>query len=111
MWNAQGNPRPEKNESRSDLDYLKVVIADVEKKSAPIEAHNKCASLLKEYSDITTTYKEISQGDYISKLIEQQRKRTSRRHVHEDKQLKNRRKGEECSQKQVSAEMYSQRPP
>ena len=62
-------------ESRSDLDYFKGVIADVEKKSAPVKAHyNKCAALLKEYSDISETYNEISQGDYISKLIEQQRK-------------------------------------
>ena len=62
-------------ESRSDLDYLKGVIAETEQKAAPIRAHyNKCASLLKEYSDIATTYEEISQGDYISKLIEQQRK-------------------------------------
>lgn len=63
-------------ESRSDLDYLKGVIADFEKKSAPVKAHyNKCVAILKEYSDIATTYEEISQGDYISKLIEQQRKR------------------------------------
>ena len=62
-------------ESHSDLDYLKGVIAETEQKSAPIKAHyNKCAALLKEYSDIATTYEEISQGDYISKLIEQGRK-------------------------------------
>ena len=61
--------------SCSDLDYLKGVIADAEEKSAPVKAHyNKCASLLKEYSDISETYNEISQGDYISKLIEQERK-------------------------------------
>ncbi len=62
-------------ERRSDLDYLKGIIAETEEKAAPIKAHyNKCAALLKEYSDIATTYEEISQGDYISKLIEQQRK-------------------------------------
>ena len=62
-------------ESRSDLDYLKGIIVETEQKSAPIKAHyNKCAALLKEYSDISDTYNEISQGDYISKLIEQQRK-------------------------------------
>ena len=61
--------------SCSDLGYLKGVIADAEEKSAPVKAHyNKCASLLKEYSDISETYNEISQGDYISKLIEQERK-------------------------------------
>ena len=62
-------------ESTSDYEYLKGVIVEAEQKTAPIKAHyNKCASLLKEYSDIATTYEEISQGDYISKLIEQQRK-------------------------------------
>ena len=68
--------------SLSDLDYLKGVIAETEQKAAPIRAHyNKCASLLKEYSDISETYNQISQSDYISKLIEQQRKQdTSQRH-------------------------------
>ena len=61
-------------ESLSDLEYLKGVIAETEQKSAPIKAHyNKCAALLKEYSDISETYNKISQGDYISKLIEQER--------------------------------------
>ncbi|MDE7362495.1 MAG: relaxase/mobilization nuclease domain-containing protein [Oscillospiraceae bacterium] len=69
-------------ESLSDLDYLKDVIAETEQKAAPISEHyDKCAALLKEYSDVATTYEEISQGDYISKLIEQQRKQdTSQRH-------------------------------
>ena len=61
--------------SRSDLDYLNGVIVETKQKAAPIKAHyNKCAALLKEYSDISETYNKISQGDYISKLIEQQRK-------------------------------------
>ncbi len=62
-------------ESTSDYEYLKGVIIETEQKSAPIgEQYNRCAALLKEYSDISATYNEISQGDYISKLIEQQRK-------------------------------------
>ena len=62
-------------ESRSDYDYLKTVISEAEQKTAPIkEQYNKCANLLREYSEITDTYREITQGDYISKLIEQQRK-------------------------------------
>ena len=62
-------------ESRSDYDYLKTVIVETEQKAAPIrEKYNKCANLLREYSEIADTYREISQGDYISKLIEQQRK-------------------------------------
>ena len=62
-------------ESRSDYGYLKTVIAETEQKAAPIKEHyNKCANLLREYSEIADTYREISQGDYISKLIEHQRK-------------------------------------
>lgn len=63
-------------ESTSDYEYLKTVIAETEQKATPIRAHyNKCVALLKEYSDISATYNEITQGDYISKLIEQERKK------------------------------------
>ena len=62
-------------ESTSDYEYLKEVISETEQKATPIREHyNKCATLLKEYSDISETYNQISQGDYISKLIEQERK-------------------------------------
>ena len=65
-------------ESRSDYDYLKIVIAETKQKAAPIrERYEKCANLLREYSEIADTYREITQGDYISKLIEQQRKQDS----------------------------------
>ena len=63
-------------ESTSDYEYLKGVIAETEQKAAPVREHyNRCSALLKEYSDISATYNEISQGDYISKLIEQERKK------------------------------------
>ena len=62
-------------QSKSDFEYLKGVVVETEQKAAPIRAHyNKCADLLKEYTEIADTYREITQGDYISKLIEQQRK-------------------------------------
>ena len=62
-------------ESTSDYEYLKGVIAETVQKAAPVKAHyNKCAELLREYSDIAETYNQISQGDFISKLIEQHRK-------------------------------------
>lgn len=62
-------------ESTSDYEYLKGVVIETEQKATPIREHyNRCATLLQEYSDISATYKEISQGDYISKLIERQRK-------------------------------------
>lgn len=60
-------------ESTSDYEYLKGIIAKTEQK-LHLSRHiinNKCAALLKEHSDIATTYEEVSQGDYISKLIEQ----------------------------------------
>ena len=63
-------------QNRSDLDYLNGVIVEAEQKTVPIrEKYNKCANLLREYSEIANTYREISQGDYISKLIEQQWKK------------------------------------
>lgn len=53
-------------ERRSDLDYLKGVISDTERKAEPVKAHyNKCTELLREYSNIAETYNQISQGDYI----------------------------------------------
>lgn len=62
-------------ESVSDYEYLKGIISETEQKVAPIKAqYNKCAKLLKEYSDISETYETISKGDYISHLIEQQKK-------------------------------------
>ncbi len=62
-------------ESTSDYEYLNGVIIETKQKATPIREHyNMCTTLLKEYSDISATYNEISQGDYISKLIEQERK-------------------------------------
>ena len=62
-------------ESTSDYDYLKTVVVETEQKAEPIRAqYNRCTALLQEYSDISATYNEITQGDYISKLIEQQQK-------------------------------------
>ena len=65
-------------QSLSDLDYLNGVIVETEQKAAPIKEHyNKCSTLLKEYTEIADTYREITQGDYISKLIEHQQKKNA----------------------------------
>ncbi len=62
-------------ECTSDYENLKDAIIETEQKAAPVrEQYNKCAALLKECSDIFDTYNEITQGDYISKLVELQRK-------------------------------------
>jgi len=46
-------------ESTSDYEYLKGVITDAEKKSTPFKAHhNKCATLLREYSNIAEIYNQ-----------------------------------------------------
>ncbi|MCM1168115.1 MAG: relaxase/mobilization nuclease domain-containing protein [Ruminococcus sp.] len=58
----------------ANLDYLKDVIVETEQKSMPVrEQYNKCVKLMQEYTEIAETYREISQGDYILKLIEQQK--------------------------------------
>ena len=61
--------------SRSDFEYLKSVVADTEQKTAPLkENFEKCSRLYDLYSEIAKTYYEISQGDYISRLVEEQQK-------------------------------------
>lgn len=61
-------------ESVSDYEYLKGIISEIEQKAAPIKAYyNKCAELLREYSDVAETYEKISKGDYISNIIAQQK--------------------------------------
>ena len=61
--------------SRSDYEYLKSVVADTQKKAAPLkENFEKCSILCELYSEIAKTYYEISKGDYIARLVEEQRK-------------------------------------
>ncbi len=63
--------------SLSDYEYLKSVIVDTQKKTAPLkENFERCRQLYELYSEIAKTYYEISKGDYISRLIEEQRKTT-----------------------------------
>ena len=67
-------------QSKADFEFLKGVIAETEQKAESIRAHyKKCTDLFRDYSEIADTYREISQGDYISKLIEQQRKQDTPR--------------------------------
>mgnify|MGYP001033324271 CR=1 FL=1 len=61
--------------SRSDYEYLKSVVSDTQKKAAPLkENFEKCSRLCELYSEIAKTYYEISRGDYISRLVDEQRK-------------------------------------
>lgn len=61
--------------SRSDYEYLKSVIADTKQKSAPLkENFERCSRLYELYSEIAKTYYEISKGDYITQLVEEELK-------------------------------------
>ncbi len=76
--------------TRSDYEYLKSVVADTQKKTAPLkENFEKCIRLCELYSEIAKTYYEISRGDYISQLVEEkrrvddmERKKTDRKKPH-----------------------------
>ena len=83
--------------SRSDYDYLKKVNSEAEQKAAPLKEHfERCRQLYDLYSDIAKTYREISQGDYISRLVEEERQirernnRTNRRILNKGGAYKNR---------------------
>ena len=61
--------------SHSDYDYLKKVNSEAEQKTEPLKKHFEwCRQLYDLFSDIAKTYHEISQRDYINKLIEQPQK-------------------------------------
>ena len=61
---------------KSDLDHLEAKLQEIEKQIALLkEQHRKCQQKYTIYADIAKTYREISQGDYISKLVEEERKR------------------------------------
>lgn len=61
---------------KSDLDHLEAKLQEIEKQIASLkEQHRKCQQKYTIYADIAKTYREISQGDYISKLTEEERKR------------------------------------
>lgn len=65
--------------SRSDYDYLKNVVSETAQKSAPLkEKFVQCRQLCELYSDIAKTYYDISQGDYISRLVEEERQNRER---------------------------------
>lgn len=65
--------------SRSDYDDLKNVISETAQKSALLkEKFERCKQLCELYSDISKTYYDISQGDYISRLVEEERQNRER---------------------------------
>ena len=61
---------------RADLDRLKAKLQETDNQIVSLkEPFRKCQQTYTVYADIAKTYREISQGDYISKLTEEERKR------------------------------------
>ena len=69
--------------SRIELEHLKSSLSDTDKRITALkENFKRCQQLYDVYSDIAATYREISQGDYISKLVaEEQKKRENRKNT------------------------------
>ncbi len=66
-------------QSRSDYDYLKNIVSGTEQKTTPLkERFERCGRLCDIYSEIAKTYYEISRGDYISRLVEEERQSRER---------------------------------
>ncbi len=66
-------------QSRSNYDYLKNVISETTQKTASLkEKFERCRQLCELYSDIAKTYYDISRGDYISRLVEEERQNRER---------------------------------
>ncbi len=59
--------------SRSDMEHLQAVQREMGKKMAALKENFKsCQQLYEVYSDIAKTYYDISKGDYVSKLVEEE---------------------------------------
>ena len=60
----------------ADLARFRAELQKTEKRIVSVKEHlRKCQQTHTVYSDIEKTYREISQGDYISKLVSEERKR------------------------------------
>ena len=63
-------------QTHSDFGHLKVLQQETDKKIAALNnSFKNCKRLYDTYSDITHTYREISKGDYISKLVAEEQKK------------------------------------
>lgn len=66
-------------QSRPELEQLKSTAQETAKKIALLkENFEKCRQLDEVYSDIAHTYYDISSGDYISRLVEEERQKRER---------------------------------
>jgi predicted anti-sigma-YlaC factor YlaD len=61
---------------KADLERFRAELQKTEKRVISVKEHlRKCQQTHTVYADIAKTYREISQGDYISKLVTEERKR------------------------------------
>ena len=66
-------------QSRADLERIKSVKQETDKKIAALKySFENCKQLYEVYTDIASTYYQISNGDYISKLVEEEKRRLER---------------------------------
>ena len=73
---------------RADLDRLKAKLQETDNQIVSLkEQHMKYQQTYTVYADIAKTYREISQGDYISKLVEEKRKRQAAEKSHRKKNV------------------------
>ena len=64
-----------KIQSRTDIKAVREAYKNMSEQSRALnEALEKCREKFNTYSDIAKTYREISSGDYISRLVEEERK-------------------------------------
>ena len=65
---------------RSDFDRLKTIQQEADKKITALKkSFENCKQMYETYSDIAQTYYDISKGDYISRLIEQEKEKEKSR--------------------------------
>ena len=69
---------------REDFDRLNALLKETGKKIAALKTDfENCKQLYVVYADIAKTYYDISKGDYVSKLVEEER----RKHLHKGKRF------------------------
>lgn len=62
--------------NRADLDSLKAIQQETDKKITVLKnSFENCKQMYEVYEDIAKTYYDISKGDYISKIVGEERKK------------------------------------
>ena len=62
--------------SRTDIDTMRELMKNTSERSKALNsALDDCRKKYELYSDIAKTYRELTSGDYISRLVEEERKR------------------------------------